>query len=774
MVGMSVLADDLRRRSDDELVRLLRARPDLATPAPSSVLALAARAATRPSVERALAVLDRHHLDVAEAVVALTDVRPAPRAIPLSAVSAALGLEVTPAVARLLDLALLTGTHDALAPVPALVDALGPYPAGLGPSVGSPGTEATPDAAAPPTGPAALAAALHSAPDAARRVLDVLTWGPPVGTVDPNQPGPGSAWLLERGLLLAVSPSQVVLPREVALAARGGRTHRATATTAPVPPAETRAPAVIAAESSRAADEIVRRITALLELWDQEPPTVLRTGGVGTRELRRVGTALELDAVDAAFVVELAAMAGLVGPWSGSAEPTWLPTGSAERWQGAGTATRWAALGRSWLASPRAPWLVGTRAERGDPRAALARGLERGWAPALRRGVLDALAAWPLAAAPSAAQVSDLLHWRSPRAHPPAEIVAAVLHEVALLGLTGAGALSASGRALLAHASEPDAEGALVAALEADLPPLVEEIVVQGDLTALVPGRPSPGLAELLEAAADVESRGAALTVRFSARSIRRALDRGLDPDHLVAALRAHSRVPLPQPLEYLVSDVARRHGALRIGAVASYLRSPDAGALAELLADPRVATLELRQLAPTVLVSPEPAARVLEVLRACDVGAAVEGPDGVVLPVEGRHRRLGGPHGTGEHAARGGSADHGHGAHALADEALAALVAQMRTGDEWAAAVAGPGGVASAPAHVVEVLRDAAAAGREVRLEVAGASGSLRRLQVRPVSVDVGRLRAVDPARESEITIAVHRIASVVAVASEVAGPRR
>ena len=52
------LTESLLGRSDDELVALLAARPDLASPAPSTLVALAARAAARTSVERALATLD--------------------------------------------------------------------------------------------------------------------------------------------------------------------------------------------------------------------------------------------------------------------------------------------------------------------------------------------------------------------------------------------------------------------------------------------------------------------------------------------------------------------------------------------------------------------------------------------------------------------------------------------------------------------------------------------------------------------------------------------
>src|SRR6478752_7227078 len=56
------LADQLRSWPDDRLVALLRARPDLATPAPQDSSQLASRAATRSSIHRALDGLDRLEL----------------------------------------------------------------------------------------------------------------------------------------------------------------------------------------------------------------------------------------------------------------------------------------------------------------------------------------------------------------------------------------------------------------------------------------------------------------------------------------------------------------------------------------------------------------------------------------------------------------------------------------------------------------------------------------------------------------------------------------
>ena len=67
------LADDLRARDDAALAALLRARPDLLNPVPSDVAALAARATSRPSVQRALDQLDLFTMQVVEVLCALPD-----------------------------------------------------------------------------------------------------------------------------------------------------------------------------------------------------------------------------------------------------------------------------------------------------------------------------------------------------------------------------------------------------------------------------------------------------------------------------------------------------------------------------------------------------------------------------------------------------------------------------------------------------------------------------------------------------------------------------
>lgn len=749
---MPTLADELRARPDAHLARLLAARPDLAVPPPSSVTALATRAGTRTSVDRALADLTTFELQVAEALVALANAGGRAVAVPRAAVAAGLGTDPEPAIDRLILLALVLADAEGLTPVPALSEAFGTYPAGLGPGLSVLDTMHPAEAApSSPLTPADLHAVLADAPEGARRVLDALTWGPPVGTVDPRNPGPGARWLAEHGVLRHLSPTQLVLPREVALAAREGRLIRRPAPSPPEVDAPIRSGDVMGSESGVAADRLVRNVSAVLAAWDEAAPAIVRAGGLAVREIRRLSARLEASTEETTFAAEIAAMAGLVAPWSGGESPTWLPTDDSDRWLALDLSSRWSLLAGAWGTSSRASWLAGTRDDRDAPRTVLGDGLERGGVPRLRRRVLTAMAGLPRGAAPTPEQVHALLTWTTPRSTPALATVEAVLREAGWLGLTGAGALAEAGRALLAGAREGD----LAAALEADLPPLVGDLVVQADLTALVPGRPEPDLEDLLEACAQVETRGSALTVRFTPSSVARAFDRGRTGEYLLTGLRRHARTDLPQPLEYLIADQARRHGTIRVGAAGTYLRSDDVAALATVVADPHLAYLRLRSLAPTVLVSPEPAAVVAEGLRGVGASAVLEAPDGSVLDVRSRASRVR----AGPRRRLGGMAV---GVSEPSTEDLDEVVAVMRDGDERAAAEGLRAVSGAAPARSLAMLRDAAEASGVVVLSIAGAQGAVERRVVRPLSVEAGRVRVVDIARLAELTVAVHRIVDV------------
>lgn len=229
--------------------------------------------------------------------------------------------------------------------------------------------------------------------------------------------------------------------------------------------------------------------------------------------------------------------------------------------------------------------------------------------------------------------------WRSCwQARPPrncAHLFATLIREAELLGVLARGALSPLGTALL----EADMAG-LTAVCRRLLPTATRTARIGADLTAVVTGTPSAPLAALLDSVADRETSGTASVWRFSAGSVRRALDAGHSPDGLTADLAAVASGPLPQPLSYLIADTARGHGRVRIAPAACVIHGEEPALLTELAAHRKLGKLGLRQLAPTVLVSRSPIDATLAALRAEGYAPVAETADGTVRIEKTRPQR--------------------------------------------------------------------------------------------------------------------------------------
>lgn len=841
------LAVHLTALPDREVAALLVARPDLAAPPSSSFLALATRAGAPGSIEHALAGLDAPTLAVAEALVALNRPEESGRAggagptevaevVGNQQAGGAGGASGEPAGSEPLggpadhaadpadpdrpdsvDLAGLVAAHlplsaeqvtDALdhlrrlaliiegRPLAALETAFGPHPFGLGPWAAEPlSAERLP--------PTLEELSEHSASGAGGKpvisaasveMLQALTWGPPAGTLRAGGTAPGAAPLIERGWLERSSDAhgrtRFILPRQVALALRGGRLTREPLTAPEAGDLETVGADVVASEASFHAEEAARLVAALLEEWGREGGTIRRTGGVSARALARTADALDLEAGAAARIIEIAAGAGLLGLDDDGA--TWVPSSLAAGWLTDSLPQRWAPLALAWSGSARTPWLTGTRDDDGTLRAVLSPDLEAGWAARLRARVLALLGDLPPGASATPAFVRAALTWQSPRRTIPGGAISAVLAEAETLGVTGGGALTEAGRILArraaasldeqapglsggptdpgdagraeeaggeAHAeplSDDQALTALEAALAADLPAAVEMILVQSDLTAIVPGRPAPELAALLERTSVVESRGGALTVRFTPESVRGALDVGYRAEEITQEIGRYSPTPLPDSLSVLIQDAARHHGAVRVRAVSALLRIGDEATAAGLLAEPRLRDLGLDQVAPGILVATASAGQVLRELRATGLAPVTEDASGhlVVGPATAQQARRA-PEPT-----RPGS-EHSVRRRRPGRRELTTLVGRLRVGQE-ALQAAGEAAVATDPVHALAVLRQAQSSRSRLRLSLAGPDGAVQERQVRVMAVEPGRVRLRDVVRETELTVAVHRIVSV------------
>ena len=496
-----------------------------------------------------------------------------------------------------------------------------------------------------------------------------------------------------------------------------------------------------------AAFELVRRTELLLDRWGTHPPAGLRAGGLGVRDLRAAADLLHLDGAGAALVVETASAAGLLAQgMTDDVEAAWLPTEAFDTWQTRTTAERWSGLVRAWLSSPRVVAAIGRRIA-DKPVNALSPDLARAWLLGLRADVLRELCGLEegqvLATGTGAASLAARMQWRRPR-RPDAQLgeVDALLAQAALLGITGLDGLSTFGRALVTG-------GDPVPLLEDLLPDPVDHVLLQADLTAIAPGPLEQELARKLALVADVESRGGATVYRFDASSVRRAFDAGWSAAEVHDFVRDTSRTPVPQSLSYLVDDVSRRFGTLRAGQAESFLRSDDETALTELLHASGAASLRLRRIAPTVLVSDVPLGTLLPRVRELGLAPVVEAPDGTVRVARPDVFRARSPRRRTPPAGR-------------PRPDVSAVVSAIRVGDR--ASVSRPlrARSASAPTDVVALLREAAEGSEQVVIGYVGNDGTVGERLVTPESVEGGRVLAYDARSDATRAFALHRITAV------------
>ncbi|MEU5077883.1 MULTISPECIES: helicase C-terminal domain-containing protein [Streptomyces] len=881
------LAEALRARDDSSLAALLRSRPDLVTPVPTDLTQLATRAGTRASVLRALERLDRFALQTAEALAVAPD--PASYDTLLGLMAGDAGDPVVAgalprALHTLREQALVWGGDDRLRLVRTAREVLAPSPqhpspTGLGPTVqeatsgmspgriqeivttaGLPSTHDSVSAVAALTAlfthRKKLARLLAQAPEAAREVLSRLVWGPPYGQVTAD-PAAHLRWLLDRGLLLPTAPGTVVLPREVALHLRAGRAHRVTEPLPPaVVPAATHSPRVVDATAAGQAYTALATVEELLKEWDEGGPAVLRAGGLSVRDLKRTAVALDVSEPVAAFWVELAYAAGLIAS-DGEADERYAATPAYDEWLEQPPAERWVRLAQAWLAATRTPGLVGGRDAKDRTLSALGPGLDRSAAPEVRHRVLSLLAGLAAGAAPDTESVLARLRWERPlrggrrdgeegrregEEDLRTRLARWTLSEAELLGLTGRGALSSQGRALLgappaAHSGPSAAEapgtgsspgagpgaaatragttgtgasghpasdapghpaadgpgdklpvhrhrvpdrlvplsgpeqavaGAEAARLLAPLlPEPLDHVLLQADLTAVAPGPLRRPLADMLGVLADVESKGGATVYRFTPASVRRALDAGRTAADLHAFLTEHSRTPVPQPLAYLIDDVARRHGHLRVGAASAYVRCDDDALLNEILADKRAAALRLRRLAPTVLAAPTDPATLLEGLRAMGYAPAAESAEGDVL-IARAHAHRSPPRAAPEPVPDGPPVPDA--------TLLTAAIRAIRAGDLAATTPRKPVGEPLAggelprtsSAETLATVQAAVLTGDSLWIGYVNAEGAASQRVISPVRVEGGFVTAYDHTADEIRTYPLHRITGVAELAED------
>ncbi len=586
-------ADYLRSLDDQGLIALFESRSDLANPIPPDIASLAVRASSIPSLVRAVDALNKWQLQVLEAASVLPE--PFTEKELLNYTDKSAKFLISTLVAR----GLIYLDKDGYRLPTNLREVLGNEVAALGPA--SPKKLKLKE--------------LENAPAPSKKVLDAMVWGPPRGAVaDVKKPNPGLAWLLEQGFVSPVNQQTVVLHREVALHLRGNKVHRELEIQQPELLGRTVDEKSLRSAAISNITTFLRWTEEVLNFWGQSPATALKAGGIGVRDLRELTAHLGVSEECASFVVEVAYISGLL---TIDPDDRVLPTHQFDIWLAQKPSTKWENLLSAWLITSRMSGLAA---------APMGPELDRSNAALLRRTVLALLESVENTA-PAQPSLICATQWRLPYRRTggiPAEHVEWILREAEWLGVTGQGALSPYGRSLL--------RGDELDEIDNDLPPTVDHILIQSDNTAIAPGPLEHEMAQELDLIADIESRGAATVFRFSESSLRRGLDHGRTGDEILSFLKRASKTPVPQPLEYLIGDISKKHGKLRVGNASSFIRCEDSALITQILKDKKVEALGLRRIAPEVLICTHDAHDAINVLRSAGYLPAAEDSQGLLL----------------------------------------------------------------------------------------------------------------------------------------------
>ena len=606
---MRSFSDYLRSVDDAALLNLFTARPDLVTPVPPDIASLAVRACSAPSLARAIDSLNQWQFQVLEAAASLNEPFLEKSVVTLTEKEAKSALE------HLVTIGLVYPSEDGLRLPTQLRDVIGTEPAGLG--------------------PASLAklklSELDDAPIDAKKVLERLVWGPPRGSVgDIKNPGPGVTWLLDKKFLVPLDQRTVILPREVAISLRGGKIHKERFIKQPELKGARRDQRQVNLAAIANVSTVLRWVEELLNFWADEPADALRAGGLGVRDLKIVSTHLGIDESCTAFVAELAYLASLI---SFDADDRILPSNKFDIWLMQTPADRWQMLASQWLITSRVSGLVG-RVEAKNV-AALGPELDRVNAARVRALTLELLRENE-GIAPDWNSFKEVLSWRAPvrrNSSLQEELAEWTLREAEWLGITGQGAISKFGAQFL--------NGDDLSSINEDLPKTVDHILIQSDNTAIAPGPLEHEISQALAMMAEIESRGGATVYRFTESTIRRALDHGKTGDEIKTFLIKTSKTPMPQPLAYLIADVAKKHGKLRVGNTSSFIRCEDTALISQIMNDKKLEILALRRIAPEVIICDMDATDAMRVLRECGYLPAGESANGMILTGPKTNRAL-------------------------------------------------------------------------------------------------------------------------------------
>ncbi|HWI01505.1 MAG TPA: helicase-associated domain-containing protein, partial [Propionibacteriaceae bacterium] len=513
----------------------------------------------------------------------------------------------------------------------------------------------------------------------------------------------------------------VILPREVAWYVRGGRFAAE-----PVPAEAPRIAGgrrdldVVDQAAAGAAFRLLYDIELAVHAMQARSHRVLRTGGLGSRDTAALARTLGADVATATFLVECAAAADLVGV---GADGRLLPTSGYDRWLPREPLQRWRIIIDGWLSVERLPW---RSAE--DGAHALGPEAATPGASSIRNLIIEIIRTAGAGSTVDLESLATAASWHRPRLRrsfgEARQLVDRIWAEASRLGLVALDTVS-SYTGLIGSA-EPMAER-----LAGLFPQPIEEIIVQADLTAVAPGPLTHQVAHDLRLLAQQESRGAGGVFRFSAESLSVAYDAGWSSAQIFEWLSRHSTTGIPQPLAYLVDDVARRHGSVRIGMATSYVQLDDPTDAAALLRHPSADMYRLRELAPGVLAAAAEPEELLELLQELGHRPTIDEDGGWprTVPTEPRARTT---------VTRSATPPRS-----------AADAAEMIMAGEATGAAAG---------ELAQATREA----RPVHVAYVSSDGSPAERVLKPLDLAAGSVRGLDRQSAQMVTIPLSRISAV------------
>lgn len=435
----------------------------------------------------------------------------------------------------------------------------------------------------------------------------------------------------------------------------------------------------------------------------------LQKGGLALPAAKRLADILGMDPSRVHTVLSLAADAGLVSLTAGY----WTPSEAATSWLGGNFSERWQLLALSWLNAI-------------DPEVRLVL-------------TTNEITVW-------GESLLERVEWLYPlSAETMRKRMEATAEKAEWLGITLRGIASDAGVALLQGEPSVAAERIVSA-----LPPSVTRVYLQDDLTVVSPGPLHPEIAARLRTMAILENRSLASTYRFTPASLDNALESGETEQSIRAFLTEISLTPLPQSVEYLIGDTARRHGLIRVREAqqGTDIVSSDPGVLREVEVDRRLRFLRPSRVSDTVVTSLAPFESVYWALREAHYPAVAERNDGTLVHVN----RPQTPHTHVSPSRANAGEDTRH--------AIRTLVSRLRAQEARETPIGGD--MAARQRWLTRELEHAVRTRQQLTVTVQLPSGETHDFLLEPTGLAGGRFRGRDATADIERTLPVSHIVAV------------